>query len=250
MTPARATKTDARRAPDCCRLTHTEAVEDTLRTIFVLAGRGDSVSTSAIADELRVTAPTVSTMLKRLVEHGLARRTDDHGVRLTEHGARHARRIVRAHRLAETFMATMLEVPWDEVHAEADLLEHALSDRLLGRLDDLLGHPSADPHGDPIPPSEGAHSEHWGQRLDAVEPGSEFTVERVYDRDSEALRYLAELGVRPGVTVTVVEHAPFGGPLWIELDGRRVALGEPLVRLVHGSPGSRGAVHHAHGRAG
>jgi DtxR family Mn-dependent transcriptional regulator len=222
------------RSPECCGLTHTDAVEDTLRTIFVLSGRGEPASTTSVAEELQVTPPTVSTMLKRLTEHGLVERAGDHGVVLTPHGLEHARRIVRAHRLLETFLVRQLGMPWHEVHDEADLLEHSLSDRLMTRLDDLLGHPTADPHGDPIPPSHGGHEERWGERLDAAPSGARFEVERVYDRDSEALRYLAELGVRPGVRLTVLELAPFGGPLWIELDGQRIALGDPLTRLVHG----------------
>jgi DtxR family Mn-dependent transcriptional regulator len=104
----------------------------------------------------------------------------------------------------------------------------------MARLDSLLDHPGFDPHGDPIPPSRGGHEEHWGQRLDSAGQGARFQVERVYDRDSDALRYLAELGVRPGVRLTVLERAPFGGPLWIELGERRIALGDPLTRLVHG----------------
>jgi DtxR family Mn-dependent transcriptional regulator len=235
MPSGRAVKPERGRSPSCCRLTHTDAVQDTLRTIFVLAGRGEPVSTTAVAEELRVTPPTASTMLKRLVQHDLVRRVEDHRVELTGHGARHARRIVRAHRLLETFLVAALAVPWEEVHAEADLLEHALSDRLLDRVDAFLGHPATDPHGDPIPAADGTHSERWGQRLDKVAPGSTFAVERVYDRDSEALRYLAELGVRPGVTLRVLERAPFGGPLWVEVGGERVALGEPLAHLVHGT---------------
>ncbi|WP_084211374.1 metal-dependent transcriptional regulator [Pseudonocardia acaciae] len=234
MSQGRATKRRDHRSPSCCQLTHTDAVEDTLRTIFVLSGRGEPASTSAVAEELQVTAPTVSTMLKRLVEHGLVERTGDHGVLLTEHGREHAQRVVRAHRLLETFLVRQLGMSWDEVHDEADLLEHALSDRLMSRLDNLLEHPTSDPHGDPIPPSRGGHEERWGQRLDSAGQGARFQVERVYDRDSDALRYLAELGVRPGVTITVLERAPFGGPLWIELDEHRIALGDPLTRLVHG----------------
>jgi DtxR family Mn-dependent transcriptional regulator len=223
-----------RRAPDCCALHHTPAVEDTLRTIFVRAGRGEPVITSALADELHVAPPTVSIMLKRLAAGGLVERTGNHGARLTDHGATHAREVVRRHRLLEAFLVRELRMPWDEVHEEADALEHAVSDRLMERIDRYLGHPERDPHGDPIPPAGGRHVENWGVRLDAVPTGSRFHVERVYDRDSAALRYLADLGLRPGATIDVTERAPFGGPLWIRVEERDHALSELLTQLVHG----------------
>lgn len=220
--------------PACCGITHTEAVEDALRTIFVRSGRGEPVTTSALAAHLHVTPPTMSTMLKRLSDHGLLERADDHHSLLTPHGRRHAQAIVRRHRLLETFLVTVLDLTWDEVHDEADMLEHAVSERLIDRMDEVLGHPTRDPHGDPIPSPAGVHDEVWGARLDTVAPGTQFRVERVYDRDSAALRYLADIGVRPGVTIEVLEHSPFGGPLWIRLGGQRRALGDPLVCLVHG----------------
>jgi DtxR family Mn-dependent transcriptional regulator len=124
---------------------------------------------------------------------------------------------------------------WDEVHAEAEILEHALSDRLEERIDIALGHPTHDPHGDPIPPRHGRHKEKWGQRLDGVPAGNRFRVERVSDRDSGALRHLGMLGVVPGAVIEVQELAPFGGPQWVKIDGRRHALGAQLTHLVHGT---------------
>jgi DtxR family transcriptional regulator, Mn-dependent transcriptional regulator len=141
---------------------------------------------------------------------------------------------VRRHRLLETFLARMLDVPWDEVHAEAELLEHALSDRLEERIDTALDHPTHDPHGDPIPPRDGPHDEHWGVSLETVRPGARFRVERISDRDSAALRYLGELGVFPGVVIVIEGQEPFGGPRWIRVGGQRRSFGGPLTRLVHG----------------
>jgi len=236
--PAPATMRDlggaARRHPACCGMTHTDAVEDALRTLFVLTGRGVPVGTSLLAAELSVTAPTMSTMLKRLEEHGLVTRGGDHGAELTEHGARHAREVVRRHRLLEAYLTTALGVPWDEVHHEADVLEHVISDALLDRIDALLDHPTLDPHGDPIPSPNRQHVEAWGDRLDLVEEGTRFRVERVYDRDSAALRYLAELGIQPGASVVVGAREPFGGPIWVSVGPLRHALGERLAGLVHG----------------
>jgi DtxR family transcriptional regulator, Mn-dependent transcriptional regulator len=217
----------------CCAIRATPAVEDALRTIFVLSGRGEEVSTSALAEELHVTSPTVSGMLKRLAAHGLVER-NDHAAALTPHGAVHARDVVRRHRLVETFLVEVLGMRWDEVHAEADVLEHAVSERLVERIDVLLGRPVRDPHGDPIPRTGGGHDEEWGVRLDSAPVGAPFDVERIYDRDGAALRYLAELGIRPGTRLDVMERAPLGGPLWVRLDGAELALGDRLARLVHG----------------
>ncbi|MGE3285428.1 MAG: metal-dependent transcriptional regulator [Pseudonocardia sp.] len=224
-----------RAALPCCNLVHTEAVEDALKAIFKLSGRREPATTTALAEMLQVTPPTVSTMLKRLQQHGLVDRDAQHAAQLTTHGAEHARAVVRRHRLLETFLVRVLDVPWDEVHAEAEVLEHAVSDRLLDRIDGLLGHPDADPHGDPIPPAGGRHVEAWGERLDGVAVGAAFRVDRILDRDDAALRYLAELGVRPGTVVQVVERAPFGGPLWLRVGGRRHAVGDALTTLVHGT---------------
>jgi len=220
---------------DCCGLTRTDAVEDALKAMLELTGQGLPVGTTKLAHHLGVTPPTSSAMVKRLVGHGLVERIGVRDLGLTEHGAGHARHIIRRHRLLETFLVDVLKMPWDEVYAEAELLEHAVSDVLLARIDDLLGHPRLDPHGDPIPHGAEAHVESWGQSLDDVPVGSRFQVERIHHRDGEALRYLAHLGLRPGVTVDVVERAPFGGPVWVRLDGRAHALGVPLTRLVHGT---------------
>lgn len=226
--------TSVAESDQCCTLRRSEAVEDALKAIFKLAGHGEPATTSALAQHLGVTSPTVSAMLKRLGVHGLVERGADQSATLTVHGADHARAVIRRHRLLETFLARVLDVPWDEVHAEAEVLEHAVSDRLLARIDDHLGHPAADPHGDPIPPPTGAHSEQWGERLDRAETGSVFDVERVDDRDSAALRYLASIGIRPGVRLEVGQRAPFGGPLWLRVNGKDEAVGDQLGTLVYG----------------
>ncbi|HZG88728.1 MAG TPA: metal-dependent transcriptional regulator [Pseudonocardia sp.] len=215
-------------------VTLSRATEDYLKAIYHVAHRGEPVTTGLLAHELGVSSPSVSSMVRRLEEGGLLRREDVRSFRLTETGERAALRVVRRHRLLETFLARMLDVPWDEVHAEAELLEHAISERLEERIDAVLGHPTHDPHGDPIPPREGPHEEIWGDALDSAAPGSRFLVDRVSDRDSAALRYLGELGVFPGVVVEVDEQEPFGGPRWVRVGGHRRSLGAPLTRLVHG----------------
>ena len=218
----------------CCSIDHSEVVEDYLKAVFHLCTSTGSASTSALAARLELAAPTVSAMLKRLETADLVERSAEHGVELTEHGLRHALSVVRRHRLLEVFLAEVLDVPWDEVHEEAEVLEHALSARLEERIDALLGRPTHDPHGDPIPPASGQHVEDWASPLATAPPDSSFVVERVSDRDSLALRHLAELGIGPGSVMHVLEWAPFGGPLWVEVDGRRHALGTGLVHVVHG----------------
>lgn len=222
------------RQQSCCTIAHTEAVEDYLKTVFHHCTRDGVATTSGMAAQLGLAAPTVSAMLKRLEASELVRRSPEHQVELTEHGRRHALGVVRRHRLLEMFLAEVLDVPWDEVHREAEVLEHALSARLEERIDALLEYPTHDPHGDPIPPASGEHVENWASPLAAAAAGGSFLVERVSDRDSDALRHLAALGIRPGSVLQVREWAPFGGPLWVEVDGHGHALGTGLVQVVHG----------------
>lgn len=223
-----------RRQQPCCVIKHSEVVEDYLKSVFHLASSTGAATTSSLAGRLGLAAPTVSAMLKRLEASELVHRSSDHQVELTEHGRRHALGVVRRHRLLEMFLTEVLGVPWDEVHDEAEVLEHALSARLEERIDALLDHPTHDPHGDPIPPRSGEHVEDWASPLRSAAAGGAFLVERVSDRDSGVLRHLAELGIGPGSVLQVLEWAPFGGPLWAEVDGRRHALGAGLVQAVHG----------------
>lgn len=207
--------------------------EDYLKTIYALASRGEPVTTSGLAHELGVSSPSVSAMAKRLQTEQLLQRPGGGWV-LTERGEQAALRVIRRHRLVETFLARTLGMGWDEVHAEAEVLEHVLSDRLEERIDAALGHPTHDPHGDPIPPRHGHHTEAVGQPLDAAPAGCRFRIERVSDRDSAALRYLSALGIAPGVVLDVEEPEPFAGPRWVRINGVRHALGAPLSSLLRG----------------
>lgn len=210
-------------------------VEDYLKAIFSLDAEGVPVRPGALAEHLVVTPASVSNMLRRLGEGGLVGRGDDAAVELTDEGRRTALRVVRRHRLVETFLVEVLNVPWDEVHAEAERLEHAVSEQLEERIAAVLGDPDTDPHGDPIPPRDGgAHVEVWGPTLADAPEGAVVTVARVRDHEPAALRYLGDLGIRPATAVEVVRRDPFGGPTWVRCDGGdEVALGEPLTRLVH-----------------
>jgi DtxR family transcriptional regulator, Mn-dependent transcriptional regulator len=222
------------RGSTCCDAMRSEAMNKYLRVIYVLSFKAPPVLTSAVAARLGVAAPSVSAMLHRLDAAGLLAGSGGGGITLSEHGQRHAREVVRRHRLIETFLVQAAGMGWDEVHHEAEAMQHAVSDLLIDRIDATLGHPGHDPHGDPIPPPSGEHVEGWPPALADESAGGRFRVDRVSDEDSEALRYLASLGVRPGVVLRVLEREPFGGPLWIEVEGQRRALGTPLARLVHG----------------
>lgn len=212
----------------------TRAGEDYLKAVYGLLSCGEQATTGALARRLGVSSPSASAMIKRLESQRLVERPAGGGLRLTPEGERAALRVVRRHRLLETFLARTLGMTWDEVHAEAELLEHAVSDRLEERIDQAMGRPTRDPHGDPIPPRSGQHREDWGDRLDSARRGDRFRVVRVSDRDSESLRYLGTLGLVPGAVIQIGEKAPFGGPLWISVAGQQRALGAPLTRLVHG----------------
>jgi DtxR family transcriptional regulator, Mn-dependent transcriptional regulator len=209
-----------------------ESVQDYLKAVYVLQSYGEAVTTSRIATRLGVAAPSVSAMVKKLVADGLARHAPYREVQLTEEGEAAALAVVRRHRLVETYLHDALGLPWDEVHDEAEVLEHSVSERVVDAMDRALGHPRRDPHGDPIPPKHGRHQEIRDEPLARMAAGSRVRVERVSDRDPAALRHLARLRVVPGAEVTVGEHDPFGGPLWVRVGNRRHALGDDLVAAI------------------
>src|SRR3954451_1853472 len=196
-------------------LPHSIAIEDYAKAIYHLGGDGrEAVSTSELAGRLRVTPGSVSGMMKRLDELGLVAHERYRGVRLTESGRRVALEVIRHHRLLEAFLAEVLEVPWDRVHTEAEVLEHVLSEDLERLIAAKLGDPSHDPHGDPIPTVELTIDEPETVSLDELEPGARGRLVSISDSDPEMLRYLAERGIAPGNVFQVVERQPFGGPLF------------------------------------
>ncbi len=217
-------------------LRSTESVEDYLKTIYALQTTGIEATTSHVAERLGVSPPSVSAMVKRLWDHGLVCQGESRDVVLTGEGERQALGVVRRHRLLETYLHRELGLHWDEVHDEAERLEHVLSERVEEAIDGRLGHPTHDPHGDPIPAKDGAHSEGWTDPLDGIAAGRRVRVDRVSDREPEALRYLAELGLVPGAEVEVDRRDPFGGPVWVSVDSRAHALGPELAGSVFVSP--------------
>jgi DtxR family Mn-dependent transcriptional regulator len=197
-------------------ITRSPAVEDYCKAIFTLESRAEQpVATNALAERLGLTPGSVSAMLKRLGELGLIEHHPYRGVRLTEEGRRVALEVIRHHRLLELFLAETLEMPWDRVHAEAEVLEHVISEELEQLIAEALGHPTIDPHGDPIPSAELELHELETFPLERLKEGDGGVFVRVSDADPEMLRYLSTHGIAPGDRLYVRERQPFGGPLLV-----------------------------------
>jgi DtxR family Mn-dependent transcriptional regulator len=222
------------------------AIEDYCKAVYTLETRADGpVSTNALAERLELTSGSVSGMLKKLDELDLISHVPYRGVRLTAEGRRVALEVIRHHRLLELYLAEALQMPWDRVHDEAEVLEHVLSEELEALIAAKLGHPTIDPHGDPIPSADLELEESPTRSLESLVPGDEGTFVRVSDADPEMLRYLARQGVLPGGHLQVLERQPFGGPLLVSVDGREHTLGGQLagaMRVEVGRPPLREAV--------
>jgi len=179
-----------------------------------------------------VRPPSATAMVKKLAARGLVDHQPYRGVRLTRRGERIALEVIRHHRLLELYLARTLELELDAVHAEADRLEHALSETLEERIDQALGSPTEDPHGDPIPDAALRIVHPNARRLTELEPGERATVQGVPDGDGEILRYLAELGLVPGQPVELLRAEPFGGPLTLRAEGRSAAISRQLAAEI------------------
>jgi DtxR family Mn-dependent transcriptional regulator len=212
-------------------------MEDYIKTIYAIESDSDGrVSTSALADHLEVTAPTVSSMLKKLEEHGLIDREEYKGVTLTEEGELVALEILRHHRLLEAFLTEQLDYDWTEVHDEADKLEHHVSEELTERIAEGLGNPSVDPHGDPIPDSDlSVPLESDTIPLADVDEGERVIVRRIRHQGDTELRYLADAGVRPDIELAVVDIAPFG-MVTVETPAGEQSLPEEIAQLIEVAP--------------
>jgi len=215
------------------------AVQDYAKAIWSIAQRGDEpVSNSAIADRLEVSPASASAMVKRLEALGLVTREPYHGVRLTSAGQRVALEVVRHHRLLELYLAEALGMSWDRVHAEAEVLEHAISPELSELIATKLGNPTHDPHGDPIPTRDGEIDEPPTRSLADLAPGDRGVFARVSDSNPDMLRYLSERGIAPGDELELLGREPFGGPLTVRTGGREHALGDQLARAMRVEPRS------------
>jgi DtxR family transcriptional regulator, Mn-dependent transcriptional regulator len=208
------------------------AIQDYLKEIYKLEAEGTRPTTTAIAKRMGVAPSSATSMLKKLAALGLAEHSPYRGVELSDAGTKIALEVIRHHRLLEQYLAETLGLPIDEVHAEADRLEHVISEELEARIDAQLGYPTHDPHGDPIPDAGLRMETRTLRSLDALEPGEEATVSRVPDGDSELLRYLAGLRLIPGGRVTMRRSEPFEGPLTVAVDGQEHAISRELAMQI------------------
>lgn len=209
-----------------------ESVEEYLEAVYRLEREGPGVSTSGMASELGVAPASVSGMLKKLATEGYVEHVGRGEVKLTRNGLEVAVRVLRRHRLAERLLTDVLGMSWDEVHAEACMLEHAISDKVEARLVTLLNDPRTCPHGHPIPPKDLSDPERPGFPLAQADRGSNAIVRGVTEEVPEILRYLGEVGLRPGARVRVREKAPLGGPMTIDVDDTPHAISLELARMV------------------
>jgi DtxR family transcriptional regulator, Mn-dependent transcriptional regulator len=210
-----------------------QAVEDYAKAIYSLERRrGEPVTTSAIADRLGVSPASVSAMVKRLATLGLVDHEPYQSVRLTSAGERIALAVIRHHRLLELYLSEALGMPWDRVHDEAEVLEHAISRELSELIAAKLGHPTHDPHGDPIPTADGKLQEPETASLQSLDAGDRGTFTRVSDANPELLRYLATRQILSGMRLEVVDKQPFEGPLTVRLGDRRQVLGGAIARAM------------------
>lgn len=207
------------------------AVEDYLKVIFNLAewDTEDAVSNADVAARLGVSTSSASEMVRKLTADGLLEHERYGGIALTAAGRRLAMTMVRRHRLVETFLVQMLGYSWDEVHDEAEVLEHAVSDLMVQRMDAALGHPFRDPHGDPIPTVDGRHHRPQASMLSALDPGDTGWIARIIDDNSDLLRWFTDTSIALDTAIEVVEQRPFGGPLVV-----RVGTGSQTLEVELG----------------
>lgn len=205
-----------------------QAVEDYLKTIYKLQGEG-AVSTTDIAKALSVSSASVTNMIKRLAGMKLVEYKSYKGVKLTEAGEKIALEIIRHHRLLETYLKEVLGYSWDQMHEEAEHLEHHISEEFEDKIDALLGYPTHDPHGHPIPTRDGQILEIATVPLAHSQPGQTVTIQRISDDNIDLLHYLEEIGLLPQTTITLIKKDPFNGPLTIQLGGTEKIIGHEVA---------------------
>jgi DtxR family Mn-dependent transcriptional regulator len=215
-------------------------VENYVKAIFTICSsqQGEPAATGQLAGSLGVSPGTVTSMLKTLSESNLATYTPYEGVRLTSAGNALALRVLRRHRLIELFLVKTLNLSWDEVHEEAEHMEHAVSDWLIDRIDSALGYPQTDPHGDPIPRRDGSINSSEGRPLADCQPGERFTLSRVMDQSPEFLRYLSSTGLTLGTSGEVASNERAVGVVTIRVGQQETALGREAAEKLRVSPAS------------
>ena len=208
------------------------SIEDYIKIIYTLGVDESKATTKRIAQRLGVKMASVTGMVKHLAAEGYVRHKPYHGAELSEKGRRVALDMIRRHRLIELFLSQTLGVTWDEVDADAEVLEHAVSDRLVERIFEYLGCPEFDPHGAPIPGKDGSIRPKQGMSLNELPEGARGRVVEVCDRDPEFLRYLTKLKLQIGTHIQVCERAPFNGPITLKVGSRRILLGSEAASRI------------------
>ena len=209
-----------------------QALEDYLKVIYVLEADGEKATTTAIAQALDVSNASVTNMLKKLAGMNLIVHESYKGAQLSPAGKKVALEILRHHRLLELYLKEVMGYSWDEVHDEAEKLEHHISEQFEDRIAELLNHPTHDPHGDPIPTKDGVMPEKATLALNEAETKTLYMVGRVRDQNPELLRYLEQQGVLPGVELTIIEKAPFDGPISLEINSEVISLGFSIAQNI------------------
>ena len=209
------------------------AIEDYLKAIWLVA-QDASASTNDLALQLKISAPSVSGMLAKLQDQGLVHYEPYRGVSLTEKGRQEALHLLRRHRLVETFLLENLDYSWEEVHEEAESLEHAVSDTFTERLDVFLGYPSHDPHGDPIPNREGELPDTPNTPLAEISIGETLKVARLMSQEKDVLTYLKSLSIKPGKELHLFKREPFGGLVHVAINDKETVLSKELATLIRG----------------
>jgi DtxR family transcriptional regulator, Mn-dependent transcriptional regulator len=208
------------------------SVEDYIKAIYKAHAENGSVATHELADRLHVSAPAVSKMMRKLSALKLITHAPYQGVKLTRAGEKLALEIIRHHRLIELYLVQAMGFSWDSVHEEAERLEHHISEEFEDKIDELLGHPTACPHGDPIPTRAGTIARTSNLPLTEQPSPARLIVRRVSDEEPELLRHFQALGVTPGTAIELVTREPFDGPLVLEVGGKRVRLTQRAAKEV------------------
>ncbi len=217
---------------DVLRTLRTEAVEDFLKAVYMLERQRIPVPTSLLANTLGIKPPSVTEMAKKLAENGLLEYEKYKGLRLTEPGRQIALEVIRHHRLIEMYLMEALGYTWDEVHEEADRLEHVISEQFEARIAEALSHPAYDPHGDPIPAADGTIPHQDLIPVAKATLNAPYTVHRISDQSPEMLRYLAGIGLVLGARIVVRNRDPFAGPVHLQVDDQHSVIAESVSHLI------------------
>lgn len=210
-----------------------QSVEDYLKAIYLLESDGEGATTTNIAEALSVSSASVTNMLKKLAGMKLIVHRSYKGAKLTDAGNKIALEIIRHHRLLELYLKEIMGYSWDQVHDEAEQLEHHISEQFEDRIAELLDHPTHDPHGDPIPSKDGVMPQMATLALTDAKEGEDYIIGRVRDQDPELLRYLEKVGVLPGVRLKVIRKEPFNGPVKVLLEDKEEVLGNNVASSVY-----------------